>query len=274
MTSFNVAKSITYEQLYDLYIVQGLSRTQLQPILGLKLRAIKRLLVLRGIEKSKDQMNREREEKKKKTCLAKYGVEYVKQAEAVKAIEIANNLRKYGVEYVSKLDSVKAKREKTCLAKYGAKSYVESERSKNQIKTLYAAGITQAKQYATKKAYGTLSGSKLEDRAFLLLTQQFPEVKRQYKSENYPFFCDFYIPTIDTYLELNLYWTHGGHPFNPCSEEDQKKLAKWKQKGYNKAVEKWTIKDPLKRKTAKEHGITYIEFFSFGELKDWIDQLN
>ena len=274
MTSRTISKSITYEQLYDLYIIQGLSRNQLRSILGLCPSAIKRLLVLHGIKKSKEQMNREREEKKKKTCLAKYGVEYVKQSEVVKAVEIANNLAKYGVEHPAKLDSVRAKIEKTCLKKYGVKSYVESEESKNRIKTLYRQGITQAKQYATKKAHNTLSGSKLEDQAFQLLLQKFPEVKRHYKSEAYPFYCDFFIPIIDTYIELNLYWTHGRHPFDPNSKIDQEKLIKWKDKGYNKAIEKWTRKDPLKRKIAQDQGLNYKEFFSYKELECWVDQLD
>ena len=251
MTSRTISKSITYEQLYDLYIIQGLSRNQLRSILGLCPSAIKRLLVLHGIKKSKEQMNREREEKKKKTCLAKYGV-----------------------EHPAKLDSVRAKIEKTCLKKYGVKSYVESEESKNRIKTLYRQGITQAKQYATKKAHNTLSGSKLEDQAFQLLLQKFPEVKRHYKSEAYPFYCDFFIPIIDTYIELNLYWTHGRHPFDPNSKIDQEKLIKWKDKGYNKAIEKWTRKDPLKRKIAQDQGLNYKEFFSYKELECWVDQLD
>ena len=274
MTSHKVAKSITYEQLYDLYIIKGYSRTQLQSILGLKLGAIKRLLVLRGIEKSKQQMKQEREEKKRKTCLEKYGVEYVKQSTKVKEVEIANNLEKYGVDHVSKLASVKAKREQTCLERYGVKSYVESEESKSRIKALYSTGETQAKQYATKKAHNTLSGSKIEDEAFALLSTKFTLVERHYKSTPYPFFCDFYIPLIDTYIELNLYWTHGGHPFNFESKEDQEKLAKWKKKGYVKAIEKWTRKDPLKRKIAKDNNLIYKEFFSFEELKDWLNQLN
>lgn len=35
----------------------------------------------------------------------------------------------------------------------------------------------------------------------------------QYTSERYPFLCDFYIKPLDLYIELNLYWTHGGHFF-------------------------------------------------------------
>lgn len=42
-----------------------------------------------------------------------------------------------------------------------------------------------------------------ENKIYSELIKIFPEVKRQYKSKEYPFFCDFYIPSLDLYIEYN-----------------------------------------------------------------------
>lgn len=75
--------------------------------------------------------------------------------------------------------------------------------------------------------------------------------------------------------------THGGHPFNPNNIEDQNKLNELKIKDsnhqhpghnlYNSAIQTWTIYDPLKRQTAKDNNLNYLEFFSVDELKIWLD---
>jgi hypothetical protein len=53
----------------------------------------------------------------------------------------------------------------------------------------------------------------------------------QYRDEHrYPFNCDFYIPCLDTFIEVNQYPSHGGHPYNSENHCDQKKLATWRAK--------------------------------------------
>ena len=74
--------------------------------------------------------------------------------------------------------------------------------------------------------------------------------------------------------------THGGHPFNPNNIEDQNKLNKLKIKNsnhqhpgnnlFNSTIQTWTIYDPLKRQTAKDNNLNYLEFFSVDELKIWL----
>ena len=34
----------------------------------------------------------------------------------------------------------------------------------------------------------------------------------------------------------------------------------------------WTIKDPLKRKTAKDNKLNYIEFWNINEVKEWLNK--
>ena len=32
------------------------------------------------------------------------------------------------------------------------------------------------------------------------------------KYDRYPFACDFYISSLDLFIECNYHWTHGGKP--------------------------------------------------------------
>ena len=62
-------------------------------------------------------------------------------------------------------------------------------------------------------------------------------------SDLYPFHCDFYIPSLNLYIEYNGSWTHGKHPFDSLSKEDQNRLKEMKAKAvnskyYNNAIKK------------------------------------
>ena len=99
----------------------------------------------------------------------------------------------------------------------------------------------------------------------------FPMSKNHYKSEKYPFMCDFYIPEIDTYIEYQGFWTHGGEPYIG-TDKQKEKVKLWESKNkpqYNKAINEWTIRDPLKRKTAKDNGLKWLEFFNLNQFMEW-----
>ena len=44
------------------------------------------------------------------------------------------------------------------------------------------------------------------------------DIIRQYKSDLYPFACDFYIPSLDLYIECNYHWTHGNKLYEGTKE--------------------------------------------------------
>lgn len=131
------------------------------------------------------------------------------------------------------------------------------------------------KQYATKKQNNTFSFSKAELKVFQLLKTKFTSIERQYKSVKYPFKCDFYIPAEDLYIEFNGTWTHGKHPFDPASIDDQQRLEKLKEKAkmsdyYKSAIRTWTITDPLKRKIAKDNNLNFIELWNITDVKNFV----
>lgn len=136
------------------------------------------------------------------------------------------------------------------------------------------------KCYITKKANGTLNSSKPEAIVYDLLVEKFGEddIELQYKSENYPFACDFYVKSLDLYIELNLYVTHGGHWFDCNNQDDVNRLAVLKSRVtkrnmYQKMVYVWTKSDIEKRTTAINNHLNYVVFWKY-DLSDFYDWYN
>lgn len=139
-------------------------------------------------------------------------------------------------------------------------------------------------EYQTKKQNNSFNRSNPEKRILQLLLEKFPDTISQYRSDVYPFNCDFYIPSKDLYIEYQGSWTHGGKPFDKNNPEDLKKLESWKEKSkeinfkgkpkhfYLVTIDVWTIKDPQKRKIAKENNLNYLEFFTEKEFLNWFNQ--
>ena len=121
-----------------------------------------------------------------------------------------------------------------------------------------------------KAKNGTIASSKAEDQMYYELVEVFGEqnVKRNYKDDRYPFYCDFYIVSHDIFIELNLMWCHGGHAFDPNNPDDLATLQVWKEKskggrtGYDTAIKVWTVTDPMRYKAAKENKLNYFVFWS------------
>lgn len=217
--------------------------------------------------------------------IIKYGVEHWTQtADGQKKImDIANSndvrqkriqtsLSKYGCQYPCMADEVKMKSKETCLEKYGVGSYFESGGFR-QMMIDRRASINE-KIYNTKKKNNSFNKSTPEDLAYKMLKGKFGDVRRQYKSVEYPFNCDFYIPSTNTYIEYNGFWTHGGHPFNQDDAEDIIKLKCWKSKHrkfYDNAVYVWTSLDTRKRHMANENKLDFIEFWCLDEVVKWCE---
>jgi hypothetical protein len=155
--------------------------------------------------------------------------------------------------YTEHKEDIKKKVEQTCLEKYGAKSFVESKEAKDVWK---------------------MGTSKTENEIYEKLLSKYSDVKRWYTDERYPFECDFYIPSKDLFIEYQGFSTHGEEPFNENCESHLKLLKKMldnPHKYQHDTVYIWTIRDPLKRKTAKENGLNYLEFFNVKQFDKWFE---
>ena len=236
----------------------------------------------------------EYKEKTKQTCLERYGVEHQSQSDVSKENYRKTCLERYGVNNFSKTHEYKEKtintclirygkshynnREKTintCLERYNKKTYLGSEDCKEKTKQTclerygveFMAQLECVKQkiYETKKNNNSFNKSSIEEQFASWLDENNILYIRQYKSEQYPFCCDFYFPEKDLYFEINGHCVHNNHPFNPDNKKDIATLEKWKQKGtkfYKNMIHVWTVTDPLKVKTANENNLNFKVVYS------------
>ena len=202
--------------------------------------------VINKITKTNKEKINESLEKQRKTCLLKYGTEYYMQTNEFKEQSKITSLNKYGVEHPMKAEIIKEK---------------------------YNRALVVKKIIMTKKSHGTFNTSKDEDLSYELLKEKYPDVIRQYKDSRYPFLCDFYIPSLDLFIECQYGWQHGNHPFNKDNEEDAERLKLMNEKHtkyYDAVIYNWVIRDVNKRQIAKASKINFIEFWHIDELRKWI----
>jgi hypothetical protein len=206
-------------------------------------------------------------EQMKKTMIERYGYKTTLESPVLKEKVKKTKLEKYGDEYYT--DRTKA--EQTCFERYGVKNSFQLPRTREKIN--YDKGLE------TKRKNGTLRSSKIEEEMYRVLTNLYGEsdVLKQYKDERYKnpknnrkYLCDFYIKSLDLFIESQCHYTHGKHPYDEKNEEDvllrkkiEEKISKNKP-SYKKVIEVWCEADVTKRNIAKEHNLNYLEIF---ELK-------
>ena len=192
--------------------------------------------------------------KSQNTFIKKYGSKTFVESDKFKNV----CLEKYGVENPSYSQKLLEKIKQTNLKKYGETSYTKTKEFQN-------------KSYQTKKKNNSLGKSKEEDKIYELLLIKFPNTIHHYKSDKYPFPCDFYIPSEDLYIEYQGFWMHGKEPYTGLKEQKEK-VKLWESKNtiqYIRAIDTWTQRDVLKRNTAKKNNLNWIEFFNMNQFMNW-----
>ena len=241
----------------------------------------------------------ENKEKVKQTCLKKYGTISTTQCKEIRDKIKQSCLEKYGVDNPAKLEENKEKVKQTCLKKYGGLAPICDPNIKNQIKqtclekygvdnygkslkhkinmsAIMSSDEMQEHRYNVMTKNHSFNTSKPEEELYLYIKEKFPSVKRQYKDKlRYPYNCDFYIPELDYFIELQGYYTHNTHPYNPNSILDQVLVERYKERYGPKcqAITIWTLKDPEKRDCAKRNHLNFKEVWNLEEGKKFIDNL-
>ena len=302
---FQNGEKLNKQDLFYIYIELNNSMVITANCFGCSTDTIKKYLRLYKIQKSQQRIR----QCAKNTCIKKFGVDNVFKSENIKQQIKQKNLEKYGSEHFcsSKFynkDQAMAKRDKTNLEKYGTKNPItlqefENKRQQTCLKRYGVHNPIQTKQvqqkrklhindiinktYETKKKNKSFGKSATEDYIYVCLCEMFGEnnVERQYVSAVYPFPCDFYVRTENLYIEYQGWWSHGRMPFDSNNtihikilnlwEERSQDLTKTKKRNslYKEAIKTWTIKDPLKRKIAKENNLNWIEFFNKKQFEEW-----
>lgn len=269
------------ERVIQLYITENKTTQEVANLLGITRRTLEYFLNKEGIKKgntarykntiktvlkkygSKSTFSsKEVQNKSKITMHARYGVEYAQQSQNIREKSAITCYTKYNVRYTSQIPEAIEKRKQTCLRRYGYENVMQNK----QI---------QEKGFRTKHINNTFNSSSKEKEILKLLKLKFKEVKTQYRSKEYPFNCDFYIPKLDLYIEYQGFWTHGKKPFEK-TDEDLQTISLWKSKNtrqYLKAVNDWTVRDPIKRQIAKENNLNWKEFFTMEQFMNWYKEL-
>lgn len=261
------------KELIEFYLVPNSAR-EIERQYGVNLYQLKKLLAKYDIQMhSKSDAYKLRDERTKEVCLEKYGVTNPFAADEVKEKIKQSMLERHGVEYVGQAEISKQKTKEAFIKHYGVDSYAKTD----EFKRNYIANVHKykIKEFKTKKLNGTCNTSKSEEAYYNILIKKYGKdnVIRQYIEERYPYHCDFYIASEDLFIELNLSWTHGDHPFNSENYDDLAKLAEWKNRAkksdyYKNAIETWTKRDTAKLATAKKNCLNYITYYKESELFD------
>jgi hypothetical protein len=204
-----------------------------------------------------------------KTCLEKYNTPNVLCSNTIFR---ENSLKTKELRYGNKNYVNYEKIEKTCLEKYGVKNVL----CKGELRSTFDYSNAKYKEYKTKKLKGTINTSLPEKETFIKIKEKFRDAIYQYKSKEYPFMCDIYIPSLNLYIECNYHWTHGDHLFNENNKDDISILNSWKIKNseyYKNAITTWTIRDINKYNIAKKNNLNYLIFYSLEEFNKWYENL-
>lgn len=231
------------------------------------------------------------------TKIALYGsVEEAYKQRNIKSIETC--LERYGVENAACAEDVKNKIITTQKINWANKTEEERQAIANKISIANKGRVVWnkgkkvgpvpeskkveilAKQYETKKNNNSFNSSSGESIFYKKLLKIFSEddVITQYSSDSrYPFNCDFYIKSLDLFIELNFNWTHGYKLFEG-TEQDLQKLQKWEAKAhssdyYKNAIETWTKRDTQKYNAAKVNNLNYLVYYSEAEIEHFEEDI-
>lgn len=122
--------------------------------------------------------------------------------------------------------------------------------------------MMRKKQTERENRKNRLCRSASEQKAYDALLSIFPDTQYDVRvDDRYPFYCDFYIPSKDLFIELNAHPSHGRLPLDLLSFDEYSKYpAKWADVFGRRDVEKASI--------AKKNRINYIRIYpraSMGE---------
>ena len=241
-----------------------------------------------GVEFPLQQLKKENSEiyqKISQTCINKFGVDSPLKNKEVREKIKQTNIQKYGVDYLFKSNIIKEKIKQTNIQKYGVDNPLKNKEIREKIKQTniqkYGVDNPLKNKEIWKKSQDNRqisSKSKLEHNFlnYLKLKYESDDIITQYKSKEYPYYCDFYIKSINLYIEIQGHWTHNDHPFDINNLNDQLIMDIWRTKSlsdkyYKNALNTWTIKDVEKRNTAIQNNLNYLEIFGKTDLNKYID---
>ena len=160
--------------------------------------------------------NADVKEKGRETCLEKYGYKYPLQNDEIKKLKIKKCLEKYGVENTFQLQEVREKSKQTCLQKYGhefpqqnADFYENSLKNFYKLKdfTFPCGNIIKVQGYEPLLLKHLVElNYTYED--IIIDRTKVPQIWYKKDNKKHRYYCDAYIPKINTIYEVKSIWTY------------------------------------------------------------------
>lgn len=181
-------------------------------------------------------------------------------------------LELYGDEFYSNTEQA----QKTMLEKFGVPYYMMT----SEFRSITSSSDVRAKAIETRRENGTFNTSNPEVIVKQLLEEHFgsSDVLTEFnKDPRYPYHCDFYIKSLDLFIELNLFPTHGLHPFDSANADDLRILSLLeanKTEWNSNCIDVWTVRDVAKFNSAKENNLNYITLYPNDDYMDIINIIN
>lgn len=217
-------------------------------------------------------MNEAIDKKARSTMQKRYGVDYAMQSEINKDKAKRTSLKKFGYEFAVQNPTIKQKAIQSNMNRYGVAH--ASQLPERRLRQSNYMRENQDRINHAKKKNRTFNTSSQESTVLTILKELFPDVISQYRSKEYPHNCDFYIPSRNLYIELNISWTHDTHWFDENSPADVEKATMWSTstKYHQNAHKAWTYYDVQKRADAKKSNLNYVVFWQrdLSDFNLWI----
>lgn len=269
-------QQIDKETLYNLYIIENKPFDKLFELLEITRKDLRRLLTEYNIKKSyklraKNNTYKRSEEEirsvatKSSDTQKKYWEnrsESEKLLWARKCSEVQKNLPK---EIIDK------KSDKYRAYWYGLSKEEQAQINSKRSESCKSAwcGNTEliAKQHRTRevnlqKQKLNLCRTKSEQKIYDRLIVVYPDLKYDIKvDDRYPFYCDFYIPSKDLFIEFQGHPSHGRLPYEYLSFDEYSKYpTSWQDVFANR--------DIIKENYIKENHLNFIRFYPNATLEE------
>jgi hypothetical protein len=183
--------------------------------------------------------SQEVKDKSKQTCIKMFGVENPSQSQEIKIKKIETCFNNYGVEHPFQSQEVKDKFKQTCIERYGVDNPLKSQEVKDKFKQTCVEryGVEHISQNAeisekqSKNAYkfkqfnfpygNTIQvqgyepfllknlvekGYTYED--IIVKRTEVPLIWYEKDNKKHRYYCDVYIPKINTIYEVKSTWTY------------------------------------------------------------------
>jgi hypothetical protein len=168
------------------------------------------------IERYGAMKSQEAKDKSKQTCLNKYGVKYAFQSQEVKDKMKTTCIERYGVEYAFQSQEAKDKFKQTCIERYGVEHISQyAEISEKQSKNAYKLKEFNFPYGNTieVQGYEPLLLKNLVEEGYIyedIITKRtdVPVIWYEKNNKQHRYYCDVYIPKINTIYEVKSTWTY------------------------------------------------------------------